>query len=113
MDSDQVEKYIQEKNLTAPRVTKDQIDKLVQEFEYHVYRVPNTTTMISVVFLNGFSIATGLSACVDPDNFDEDLGYEIANRNSTNAAIQKLWELEGYALKKQLSQKESHQPSSV
>ena len=83
------------------KVTKEQIDAIMEDVTYHVYRVPETTTTIAVAFdKDMFSLAVGMSACVDPANFDAKLGAEYACLDAEKKAIAKLWELEGYLLAK-------------
>ena len=48
---------------------------------------------------NGFTV-TGESACASPENFDAEIGREVARLN----AEQKIWALEGYLLKETLFQ---------
>lgn len=63
-------------------------------------RVGDTTVTGCWAFLpNGFKIAYGESACVDPNNFDFELGKKYAQERCVLAATNKLWELEGYLLK--------------
>ena len=54
-------------------------------------------TFCVLVLRNGFTV-TGESACVSPENFDAEIGKKIARDN----AVQKIWMLEGYALKDRL-----------
>lgn len=105
MNDNDVEKAIQEKGLTAPRVTLEQINKLLDDVIYHAYVVPDTTTTVAVAYLasNGFTLACEFSACASPENFEEEIGAAIAKARAYDAARNKLWELEGYALKKELS----------
>jgi hypothetical protein len=42
---------------------------------------------------NGFSVR-GESACVDPRNFNMEIGQQLAYRD----AFSKMWQLEGYLL---------------
>ena len=92
-----VESYIQEKGLTAPRLTPDLIDATIADEAYHVF--PGTTlTVCCLTLRNGFQV-TGESACASPENFDEALGRAIARRNARD----KIWSLEGYALRERLS----------
>lgn len=98
-----IEEEIQAKNLNAPRVTPQQIDNLMEDVVYWYQVIPDTTTTIAVAFdRNGFSLATGLSACADPDNFDEEIGKKIAIGNAERKAREELWRLEGYKLKREL-----------
>jgi len=93
-----VENEIQAKGLTAPRVTPEQIDAVIENEQYHVF--PGTTLTVCCLRLkNGFNV-TGESACASPENFDYELGRKIARDN----AKQKIWALEGYALRNRLSE---------
>jgi len=77
---------------TAPRVTPQMIeDKLAASKVDYV--VSGTMTLCIITLPNGYNLV-GESACVDPANFDEEIGRAIAYRN----ASAKLWPLEGYAL---------------
>ena len=55
------------------------------------------TTICCITLRNGFEVV-GVSACVDPDNFDADLGRKYALKD----AISKVEELEGYRLQSEL-----------
>ena len=96
-----VEKEITRKGLIAPRVTPDTIDEAIDPNvppAYHVF--PGTTvTVCCITLVNGFNVV-GESACASPENFDVALGASIAYDN----AKQKIWALEGYALRNVLMQ---------
>ncbi len=93
MNEQQVEQEIQAKGLTAPRVTADKINSLIVGEDYHVF--PGTTVTVCCLTLrNGFTVI-GESACASPANFDAELGRKIAKTN----AREKVWALEGYALR--------------
>lgn len=51
-------------------------------------------TFCVLVLRNGFTVI-GHSACVSPENFDAQIGRDIARRN----AIEQIWPLLGYLLK--------------
>lgn len=95
----QMEYKIQEAELTAPRLTPAHIDSTIKDIHYHI--VPNTTTTIcSLVLMNGF-VVNGESASASKDNFNEQIGREIAYNNARD----KIWQLEGYLLKQNLHNK--------
>ena len=50
-------------------------------------------TFCVLVLRNGFTV-TGESACASPENFDPEIGRNIARQN----AVQKIWPLMGYEL---------------
>ena len=96
MENVQIEKEIQDKGLTAPRVTVKSINDIITTEHYYVF--PGTTLTVCVLeLINGFTV-TGESACVDPSNFDEELGKKIAY----DKAFNKIWLLEGYLLQNRL-----------
>ena len=109
------EQLIQEKGLTAPRVTpQDLQDNIVSEHYFTgmngvvgaaglntVRHAPelDLLTFCVLVLRNGFTV-TGESACASPENFNAEIGRKIAREN----AEQKIWPLMGYHLKQQLSE---------
>ena len=82
------------------KVEYSHIQMLLNSLEYKFTRVGDTTVTGCWAFLpNGFQVAYGESACVDPANFDFELGKKYAQERCQQAATNKLWELEGYLLK--------------
>lgn len=61
-------------------------------------------TLCVIVLENGFKVE-GVSACVDPANYDETKGRECAYEN----AFEKIWQLEGYLLKQNMFEQEESQ----
>ncbi|MDY7026627.1 MAG: Gp49 family protein [Pseudomonadota bacterium] len=96
---EQIEKEIQAKGLTAPRITPAHIESCIDKAEYHVFE-GSQLTVCCLTLNNGFTV-TGESACASPENFDAELGRTIALRNAKD----KIWALEGYLLKERLSNK--------
>lgn len=117
-----IEKEIQAKGLTAPRITPEHIQSIIVAENYftaadgvlgayksnddvHVGTQPSIHTASAhpmlifcvLVLRNGFTV-TGESACASPENFDEEIGRKIARQNAVN----KIWQLEGYLLKQHL-----------
>ena len=56
-------------------------------------------TFCVLVLKNGFTV-TGESACASPENFDAEIGRQIARQN----AVQKIWPLMGYELRTKLTE---------
>lgn len=93
-----------ETSKVAPRVTQDHIDQLHCSLRVLTHHFPGTTCTVAVAALpDGFVVGVGHSACISAANFDVDIGEQIAKRNALNAAREKLWELEGYALRERLA----------
>ena len=106
MPTDQdIEKKIQEKGLNAPRLTPEDIKKKIVDVTYT--NLPSGKSVICEIILeNGFSVR-GESSCVSKDNFDQEIGNEIAYDN----ALEKIWQIEGYLLQEKVyGPKKPHEP---
>ena len=98
MSEQNIEKEIQAKGLTAPRLTPEHIDNTIYSEQYYVF--PGTAlTVCALTLTNGFNV-TGESAAASLDNFNEEIGRKIARENARD----KIWQLEGYLLKQSLYQ---------
>lgn len=58
-------------------------------------KVELSLVTICIIILNSGFKVEGVSACVDPSNYNKELGEKYAYEN----AFEKLWQLEGYVLK--------------
>lgn len=118
MSDVEIEKEIQAKGLTAPRVTPQRIKDVIASEHYFTARdgciggelvqgnqvsdiqgvdALSLLTFCVLVLKNGFTV-TGESACASPDNIDAELGRKVAREN----AVKKIWALEGYLLKQSM-----------
>lgn len=120
-----IERLIKAKGKTAPRVTLKDIENVIVEKRFFTAwegaqlsywsTINDTTKVIQsgepdpdgplslltfcvLVLHNGFTV-TGESACASPENFDSEIGRQVAYEN----AINKIWPLLGYELKTKLS----------
>lgn len=97
MSEAEIEKEIQAKGLTAPRLTPALIDAAIAKEQYHVFE-GSQLTVCCLTLQNGFTVV-GESACASPANFNAELGQKIAREKARD----KIWPLEGYLLKDRLS----------
>ena len=104
-DETAIEQEIQDKGLTAPRITPADIDAAIKAEDYHVFP-GSQLTVCCMTLQNGFTV-TGESACASPANFNAELGQKIARDNARN----KIWPLAGYLLRERLYQ--SVQPAQA
>ena len=96
LDEVRLEERLTARGLTAPRLTPDDISAQIKHEHYYVF--PGTTlTVCALELKNGFMV-TGESASASPENFNADIGREIAFRNARD----KIWAFEGYLLKQHL-----------
>ena len=80
------------------KVTKEQIQSILGNSQYQVFhRIFDKQCIVVAKLPNGFTIV-GESACVDPANYDEKIGFDLAVERIKN----KIWELEGYNLQNHL-----------
>ncbi|MNJ09767.1 hypothetical protein D3C77_39180 [compost metagenome] len=104
-NSQSLEQQITALGLTAPRITPDQVDALVEKLNYHTYVIPGTTTTVAAALdPHGIVIAIDSAASVSAENFNESLGRNAAIARVKALARNKLWELEGYRLKQNIAQ---------
>lgn len=87
-------KYVEQK---APTITTKMIEKIINDSEIEIQTIHDKCTVVSCKLPNGFVIVES-SACVSPENYDEDMGVEIC----MDRIISKVWELEGYKLQSKL-----------
>lgn len=85
--------------MSKNKVTQEQIAKLISEAKIDVATVQEKCTVVTVTLKSGFILSES-SACVDKANYDERLGA----RCCMERIEKKLWELEGYALQKELAE---------
>jgi hypothetical protein len=109
-----IERLIQAKGKTAPRVTPADIEANIRAETYFTAfdgsmaddrdmtmqdaDALKLLTFCVLVLRNGFTV-TGESACASPENFDAEVGRKIARQN----AVQKIWPLMGYELRTKLA----------
>lgn len=82
--------------MSENRVTEEQIEAKIKDKKFTVLE-DGKTTICNLYLENGFTVR-GESACVDPANFDKELGEKIAYENAKG----KIWLLEGYLLQQKL-----------
>ncbi len=113
MSDQQIEREIQAKGLTAPRITPADIEANITGEHYFTAAQAvaamggllmsdddglRCLTFCVLTLRNGFTV-TGESACASPENFDAEVGRKIARTN----AINKVWPLMGYELRSKLA----------
>ena len=119
---EQIEQEIQVKGLNAPRITPDDVDANIASTFYFTAKqgaqqaarengsyaagspeegnALGLLTFCVLVLRNGFTV-TGESACASPENFNAEIGRQIACKN----AVEKIWPLMGYELRTHLARR--------
>jgi hypothetical protein len=83
----------------APRVTLEDLKAKIASKDFITFPADAPRLTVCVLTMaNGF-IVTGESSCVNPDNFNRELGQLISETQATD----KAWMLEGYLLRDRLS----------
>lgn len=91
------EKYEEPKKEVITSLTPEYIDEILINSKINIETVFDKCTIVSCQLPNGFVIVESAD-CVDPKNYDEDMGVDICLDKITD----KIWELEGYRLHHQL-----------
>jgi hypothetical protein len=76
------------------RVTTAEMEGRIAGEAYHIH---GATTLCELTLDNGYTV-WGQSACVDPNNFNKDIGETISRKN----AFALLWPLFGFLLAEKL-----------
>jgi len=80
------------------KLTPEQIEAQIKEEQF--MKMGKKTTVCLLTLNNGYELV-GTSGCVDPDNYDAEIGQRIAREN----AVDQIWMLEGYVLQNKLASK--------
>lgn len=86
---------------TAPRIALKDIEALIVSESYNVFG--GRLTICVATLKNGF-LVTGESSAASPENFNSELGRTAARQR----VVEKIWMLEGYALRERLHHSETH-----
>jgi hypothetical protein len=91
------EKMEERVDVEIPTITEEYIAEIMENSEFEVCTMFDKCTVVSCKLPNGFVIVES-SACVSPENYNEELGTEICIDKITD----RVWELEAYRLQQQL-----------
>lgn len=74
------------------KIPKEHIDEIMEDSDYEVYDSAfGSCTIVAMTLPNGYTLVES-SGCIDPDEYDHDLGVELCKE----ALRRKVWQLEGY-----------------
>ena len=82
-------------------LTQNDIDAKIKDAKFTILE-DGRTTICNLYLENGFTVR-GESSCVSKDNFNKNIGEQIALENAKN----KVWELEGYLLAEDIHRSKS------
>lgn len=75
------------------KITQEMVDKVLEEADIRDEKWWNNLTIVSARLKNGWTI-TQTSACVDPSNYDHELGVSICMKKIKD----EVWKLLGWTL---------------
>lgn len=79
--------------MSPNKLTSERITQLIAETDYMTFK----TLTVCVLTLTNGAMVTGESNVIDPANYNPDIGREMAYKD----AFGKIWQLEGYAMKRE------------
>lgn len=92
MGDKEIEKKIRAKGLNAPRLTPEDVYSKIKGKTFT--NLPSGKCVIcEITLMNGYTVR-GEAACVSPENFNQEIGNEVAFEDARD----KIWQLEGYLL---------------
>lgn len=87
------------------KVSYHLVQEQLAKVRYTTLAIPNSTTTIVAAFTHdNFYLGCGTSCCVDPAEYNAEIGLEVAMEHAKQVAENKLWELNGILLYNQLKQ---------
>ena len=100
MNEAELEQQIQDKGLTAPRVTPSDLDAAIDSVDVVKHITPSGSVLRWAVLnlKNGFFVVGKPSAAVSDANDDGEIGRQVAVDNARN----ELWAFLGFRLKEQM-----------
>ena len=81
--------------MTPNKLTPETIQELIDQTNY----LTHMTLTICVLTLKNGTMVTGESNVIDPTNYNAEIGREMSYKD----AFSKIWQLEGYAMKRDLA----------
>jgi len=79
--------------MSSIKIEKSAIDALIEASTFTDTKMGEKTTVVCAKLPNGFEVVE-TSGCVDPENYDHELGVSICKKR----LVDRLWMLEGYRL---------------
>lgn len=80
-------------------LTPDDIQSVIDQSKIQFHVFPDTTlTVCAITLPNGYTV-TGESATIAAENFDAEVGRDVA----VGDAVRKIWQLEGYLMRQMLT----------
>lgn len=70
------------------KITEEYLQKFISAIQYYHFPFTNIT-VCCIICTNGYS-EIGYSACIDPNEFDEELGKQYAKENAEKKLKEKL-----------------------
>lgn len=81
----------------ATKVSKEHVESLLDSADIQEHVFWGKELVVSYRLPNGFTVL-GRGACVDPINFDHEIGRQVARKHAES----QLWGFEGYLLQQRL-----------
>lgn len=105
MSANECEEHFEKIKDETHSITSEYIQEIMSHSEITVQTVFDKCTIVSCRLPNGFVIVES-SACVSPENYDEEIGVHIC----LDKIADKIWELEGYRLQENIYALENECP---
>jgi len=74
------------------KIPKSHIDEIIEQSAFEDFKTKNgNCTIVAMTLPNGYTLVES-SGCIDPDEYDHELGISLCKE----ALRRKVWQMEGY-----------------
>lgn len=77
--------------MAVHKIPESVIDEIIAKSAVHAFKEYDSCTVVTMRLPNGYVLVES-SGCIDPAEYDHDLGVEICMK----ALKRRIWQLEGY-----------------
>jgi hypothetical protein len=92
-NNDEIKALMEKLGCTGEHITKSGIDEKIEQVDFQTVVLAGNKFMYCGIKMKGGFVVTGKpAACIDPDNWRDEIGQKVSFDN----AFDNIWQLEAY-----------------